>query len=199
VRDTARLLESLGHRVEEAHPSALDAPAHVSLYVNVVAANVARALDAWSARVGSPIGPADVEPLTWAIAERGRSLSAAEHLANLEGVHAFGRELAAWWASGFDLLLTATQAAPPPRLGWLTSTREEPLRAFARAAPYGVFTLPFNLSGQPALSLPAARTRAEGLPIGIQLAARYGGEAALLRVGRELEEARPWPLIAPRG
>jgi amidase len=199
VRATARRLEGLGHRVEEAHPEALDDGTHVSLYVNVVAANVARALDAWSARVGSPIGPYDVEALTWAIAERGRALSAAEHLAHLEGVHAFGRQLARWWEAGFDVLLTPTQAAPPPRIGWLTSTREEPLRAFLRAAPYGVFTLPFNLSGQPALSLPAARTRAGGLPIGVQLAARYGAEALLLRLGRQLEAARPWTAVAPRG
>jgi amidase len=199
VRDSALLLESLGHRVEEAHPEALDDAGHVGLYVNVVAANVARALEAWSARIGSRIGAEDVEPLTWAIAERGRAFSAAEHLAHLEGVHAFGRQLARWWESGFDLLLTPTQAAPPPRLGWITSTREEPLRAFLRAAPYGVYTLPFNLSGQPAISLPAARTRAEGLPIGIQLVARFGAEALLLRVARELEAARPWHLVAPWG
>ena len=76
--------------------------------------------------------PRDVEPLTWALAERGRAISAAEHLANLEGVHAFGRRLAAWWESGFDLLLTPTQAEPPPPLGYLSSTPEEPLRAFMR-------------------------------------------------------------------
>jgi amidase len=164
----------------------------------VVAANVARALDAWGARVGQPLDAADVEPLTWALAERGRSLAAADHLANLEGVHAFGRRLAAWWESGFDLLLSPTQAAPPPELGWLSSTPEEPLRAFVRSAPYGVFTLPFNLSGQPAVSVPATST-SSGLPIGIQLAARYGEEGTLLRTAAELEEARPWPLVAPWG
>jgi amidase len=198
VRETARLLESLGHRVEEAHPAVLDDPAHVGVYVGVVAANVARALDAWGARVGQPLDAADVEPLTWALAERGRSLAAAEHLANLEGVHAFGRRLAAWWESGFDLLLSPTQAAPPPELGWLSSTPAEPLRAFVRSAPYGVFTLPFNLSGQPAVSVPATST-SSGLPIGIQLAARYGEEGTLLRTAAELEEARPWPLVAPWG
>src|SRR4029450_2457813 len=55
VRSTARRLEQLGHRVEEAHPEALDDPAHVGFYVNVVSANVARALDAWASRVGRPI------------------------------------------------------------------------------------------------------------------------------------------------
>jgi len=199
VRATARLLEQLGHRVEEAHPEALDDPSHVGLYVGVVAANVARALDAWGARAGRSIEPGDVEPLTAALAERGRATTAALHLANLEAVHGFGRRLASWWEGGFDLLLTPTQAEPPPPLGFLTSTAEEPLRAFLRSAPYGVFTLPFNLSGQPALSLPAARTAALGLPIGVQLVARYGEEALLLRAAGELEEARPWPLVAPWG
>jgi amidase len=192
VRATARALEGLGHRVEEAWPAVLDDAEHVVVYVALVAANTARALDAWSARVGRPIGAEDVEPLTFALASRGRQLAAADHLANLERVHAFGRRLAAWWESGFDLLLTPTQAAPPPPLGWIRSTREEPLRAFVRSAPYGVFTLPFNLSGQPAISLPAARTREGGLPLGVQLAARFGDEARLLAVAAQLEAARPW-------
>jgi amidase len=198
VEATARRLQNLGHLVEPAHPEALDDPAHVGLYVNVIAANVARALAGWSERVGRSIGQGDVEPLTWALAEQGRSLSAAQHIANVEGVHAFGRRLAAWWESGFDLLLTPTQAAPPPALGWLTSTREEPLRAFLRSAPFGVYTLPFNLSGQPAISIPAART-ASGLPIGVQLAGAYGAEGLLLRAALELEQAHPWALVAPWG
>jgi amidase len=199
VRATARLLEELGHRVEESHPEALDDPAHVGVYVGVVAANVARALEVWGARVARSIEPGDVEPLTAALAARGRAMSAVEHLANVEAVHAFGRRLAGWWEGGFDLLLTPTQAEPPPPLGWLSSTPEEPLRGFVRSAPYGVFTLPFNLSGQPAVSLPAALSEAGRLPIGVQLVARYGGEALLLRAAAELEEARPWPLVAPWG
>jgi amidase len=198
VESTARLLAELGHDVSEAHPEALDDASHVGLYVNVVAANVARALDAWSAKVGTPIGTADVEPMTWALAERGRAIGAAEHIANLEGVHAFGRRLAAWWERGFDLLLTPTQAEAAPPLGWLSSPPEEPLRAFLRSAPFGVFTLPFNLSGQPAISVPAVRNAA-GLPVGVQLAARTGGEATLLGVSAALEDARPWPLVALRG
>jgi amidase len=198
VRATARLLEQLGHQVEEAHPDVLDDPAHVGVYVGVVAANVARALAAWGARAGRTVEPADVEPLTAALAERGRAMSAVEHLANVEAVHAFGRRLAGWWEGGFDLLLTPTQAEAPPLLGYLSSTPEEPLRAFVRSAPYGVFTLPFNLSGQPALSLPATRTAA-GLPVGVQLVARSGEEALLLGVAAQLEEAQPWPLVAPWG
>ena len=198
VLSTARLFEAMGHRVSEAHPDALDDPTHMGIWVNVVAANVARALDSWSARVGTPIASGDVEPMTWMIAERGRAIGAAEHLANVEGVHAFGRRLAAWWESGFDVLLSPVQAQPAPPIGYLTSTPEEPLRAIARSGPFGGFTVPFNLSGQPALSVPAIRT-ASGLPVGVQIAARYGGEGDLLALAGALEEARPWPLVALRG
>lgn len=196
VTATAQLLEQLGHRIELAHPEALDEPGHVGLYVGVVAANVARALEVAGTRVGHTLGAADVEPLTWALAEIGRAQSASQLLANLEGVHAFGRRLAQWWESGFDLLLTPTQANPAPELGWISSTPEEPMRAFLRSTPFGVFTLPYNLSGQPAISVPATRSRG-GLPIGVQLVARSGGEALLLRTAAQLEEARPWPLVAP--
>ena len=191
VDRAARLLGELGHAVEEAHPDALDDAAAMVHFVAIIAANIARALDASGEKVGRTVGHDDVEPLTWAVAERGRGVTAAELLASLEYVHAFGRRMAAWWHSGFDLLLTPTSAAPPPPLGYLSSTPAEPFRGFIRSAPYGVFTSPFNLSGQPAISLPL-HTTADGLPIGVQLAAAYGREDLLLQVAAQLEQAAPW-------
>jgi amidase len=192
----AKVLGDLGHAVEESHPEAVDEPESIMQYVAVVSTNVARALDAWGTKVGKPIGEGDVEPLTWALARRGRAASAPELLATLDYVHAFGRRLAAWWERGFDLLLTPTVAAPAPPLGYLTSTREEPFRAFLRAAPYGSFTAPFNMSGQPAMSLPAHWT-ATGLPVGAQLVAAYGREDLLLRVAARVEAAAPWAARRP--
>jgi amidase len=188
---TAKALQALGHHVEESHPAALDDPGVVGAYVGVVCANVARALDAWGEKVGRAVGQDDVEPMTWELATRGRATTATQHLANLELVHAIGRRLAEWWEGGFDLLLTPTQAAPPPRIGTLTSTREEPLRPFLLSSPYGTYTLPFNLSGQPAISVPSHWT-ADGLPCGSQLVAPYGREDLLLQVAAQLEEAVGW-------
>ncbi len=190
VEETARQLEALGHDVEESHPPALDDVAVVSAYLCVVTTNVARALVVWGEKVGRPVEQGDVEPLTWELAERGRATRADELIAALEFVHGLGRSLASWWASGFDLLLTPTQAAVAPQIGKL-STPDEPLRAFMLAAPYGVFTLPFNLSGQPAISVPS-RWTAAGLPIGSQLVAPYGREDVLLRVSSQLEAAVGW-------
>jgi amidase len=188
---TARALEGLGHHVELAHPPALDDTQVVASYVGIVSANVARALDAWGEKLGRTLGPDDVEPLTWALANGGRDITAPQHLAAIEFVHGLGRRFAEWWNGGFDLLLTPTQAAPPPAIGTLMSTADEPLRAFFLAAPYGVYTLPFNLSGQPAISVPAHWTD-EGLPMGAQLVAPYGREDLLLQVAARLEEAVGW-------
>ena len=99
--------------------------------------------------------------------------------------------VAGWWQQGFDLLLTPTCAAPPPPLGHFDATRENPLAGYANALPFGVFTSIFNLTGQPAISLPL-HVGAEGLPIGIQLVAETGGEGRLLRVAAQLEQAAPW-------
>ena len=191
VDRTARLLAGLGHRVEEAHPAALDEPEHVMTYVAIVSAGTARAVEAWGQRVGRPAGEDDMEALTWMLAERGRAATATELLATIESVHAFGRRLASWWDGGFDLLVTPTQAAPPPELGYLSSTPSEPLRGFMRSAPYGACTLPFNMSGQPAVSLPMHWTP-DGLPIGVQLVAAFGREDLLLAVAAQLEQAAPW-------
>jgi len=191
VERAARLLESLGHRVEQSHPAALDEADSVLLYVTIVQTNVARALEVAAERIGRPVVADDVEPLTWALAENGRAVSGPKLIETVEKFHAFGRRLASWWSGGFDLLLTVTQAAPPPEIGFITSTREEPFRAFLRAAPYGVCTLPFNMSGQPAISLPLHQT-ADGMPLGVQLVAPYAREDLLLRVAAQLERAAPW-------
>jgi amidase len=187
---TVALLEGLGHRVEESHPDALEDPGCVAHYVRVVTANTARALEVAATKVGHSLAADEVEPLTWALAEQGRGHSATQLLETLEFVHGFGRRVAAWYAD-FDLLLTPTQGAKPARIGYLTSTREEPLRAFLRAAPYGVFTLPFNLTGQPGISLPLHWTD-EGLPLGSQFVAATGREDLLFQLAAQLEAEAPW-------
>jgi amidase len=188
---TAQQLEALGHHVEEAHPAALDETDGVRGFVTVVMCATARALDAWSAKIGSPIGQDDVEPLTWAIAGLGRATPVAQYLAAVEGNHAYIRRVADWWQRGFDLLLTPTCAAVPPPLGHFAGTPENPLAGYASAMPFGVYTSVFNLSGQPAISLPVHQTP-DGLPVGIQLVAAVGGEGLLLRVAAQLEQAAPW-------
>src|SRR5438034_508338 len=165
ARETARLLESLGHRVEESSPAALADGEVGRAAVTVIAAATARDLAYWSERTGRKIGPGDVEPMTWAIAEMGRPVSASDYLRAIEYLHAHTRQVAAWWAEGYDLLLTPTLPEPPPRLGEFDPAPGDPLRGFTRGGAFVAFTMPFNVTGQPAISLPL-HWSASGLPVG---------------------------------
>jgi amidase len=191
ARQTARALEAAGHDIEEVAPAAFADGALGLAYVTVVACNVARALDVTGTKVGRPLTPKDVEPMTWALAEIGRGTTAAGLLAQLDFVHRYGRRMAAWWQEGFDLLLTPTTAEPPPRIGEFLAPPDQPLRPLLRGTPFGSYTLSLNLSGQPAISLPV-RWTPDGLPVGAMLAAAYGREDLLLRVAAQLEQALPW-------
>jgi amidase len=201
VQRTSEALESLGHRVEPAHPAALDLPDWSAHFISLWAAGVALALDGWSARVGAVIGADDVEPLTWMLAEMARALPTPSLLRSLDWLLRTTRLVAEWWeppdgSRGFDLLLTPTLAEPPVLLGTFDSPPDNPLAGFMRAAAFTPFTPPFNVTGQPAISLPGAQTR-DGLPIGVQLVAAYGREDLLLRVAAQLEEADPWANRSP--
>ena len=186
-----RLLESLGHQVDESHPAALDDPDYTGHFITNWAAGAAWNLDYWSRRTGEEVGAGDVEPLTWALAELGRAASAPQWLAAREWLQVNARQIASWWSEGHDLLLTPTIAEPPPVLGSFDSPADNPLHGLFRAAEVVPFTPPFNGTGQPAISLPL-HWSADGLPIGVQLVAAFGREDLLLRVAAQLEAAQPW-------
>ncbi len=191
VEDVGQLLASLGHHVEPSHPDGLGNPEMLRSFGMIVSCATARALDAWSERTGRPIRRADVEPMTWAVAELGRGVSGPQYVRAIAFAQAHTRRVARWWAEGFDLLLTPTVAEPPPPLGTFHSPPEDPLRGFLRAGPFGTFTATFNATGQPAISLPL-HWNTRHLPIGVQLVAAYGREDLLIRVAAQLEQARPW-------
>lgn len=192
VTDTAHLLESLGHNVEESHPGALDEFIDCTTHFTTLLVSwVAASLDGWSERTGRTVGPDGVEPITWAFAGLGRAVTAAQYIAAVEWLHGYTRRMAAWWTGGFDVLLTSTLGAPPPRLGELVPPRDNPLAGNERTFAMIPFTSQFNITGQPAMSLPLHWSR-DGLPIGIQLVAASGREDVLIRVASQLERARPW-------
>jgi amidase len=189
----ARLLESLGHQVEESHPEALDEGDYIPNFLVRWTGGVDFNLRYWERRTGRTIGPQDVEPLTWALAEQGRAHSAAAYLEAIEYAQAVTRRGAQWWESGHDLLLTPTTAVPAAELGTIGigDGEDGPLMPIVRATPHAIFTAGFNTTGQPAISLPLHQTE-DGLPIGVQLVAAYGREDLLIRVAAQLEEAAPW-------
>ena len=101
-----------------------------------------------------------------------------------------------WCADGWDLLLTPTLGERPPLLREFENNPEHPTAPMRRAGRFAAFTAPFNMSGQPAISLPLHRNT-DGLPIGIQLAAAYGREDVPIRVASQLESAHPWSSAHP--
>ncbi|MAT92407.1 MAG: 6-aminohexanoate hydrolase [Halioglobus sp.] len=196
VERSASLLRELGHQVEEAAPaswsSADDFQATMAHFMTAYGVWTAAELDRLAAMLGRPVTEQDVEPGTWLIAEPGRSANALDYLAAIEYFHRASRDLAGFWSErGYDLLLTPVMPEPPPPLGQFHDP-DNPLAGLLRSSQVVPFMAPFNISGQPAMSLPLHRSDA-GLPIGVQLVAAPWREDVLLNVAAELETAAPWP------
>ena len=184
--DTAKLLEDLGHEVELIAIPCLETPS-LGPWIQ---GGLARELDRWSKVMGEPIGPEDVEPLNWVLAEAGRHMSVPDYVAEAEAAHEWSRELCTHWGQNFDVLVLPTSTGPPAKLGWLAP--DTPLDdLFTRMGNATTFTMPFDVTGQPAISLPL-HWNDEGLPIGVQLVASTGREDILFQVSGQLERARPW-------
>jgi amidase len=131
-----------------------------------------------------------VEPSTRGFLEFVAGVSGSDYITAIEELHHVVRAAAPWWES-YDLLLTPTIPMPPLPLGSFDCPPDNPFHAMAQAMMVIPFVVPFNITGQPAISLPLHTTES-GLPVGIQLAAEYACEDLLIRVASQLEEAAPW-------
>jgi amidase len=192
----AKLLESLGHTVEVAAPKGFDSDELIMQFGAVWAADCSYLLADWGKKVGREPTADDVEILTWALAEMGKSVTAAQLVEAVSEAMKANRVAAQFWdhgadGDGFDLLLTPTLGEPPVKHGTFDSTPEDPLGGFFRSAGFVPYTAQFNVSGQPGISLPL-HWNDEGLPIGVQLVAAFGREDLLLQVAAQLETAQPW-------
>lgn len=129
-----------------------------------------------------------LEPLTQWLIARGRELSARQLVDALSNLTAFERSVIEQFAH-VDAVITPTLALTPRPVGWYDS--EDGERNFAQQVQYTPFTSFVNVSGLPAITLPVYQT-ADGLPMGIQLIGRPGGEATLLSIGAQLERRLHW-------
>ncbi|MGO9450138.1 MAG: amidase [Candidatus Binataceae bacterium] len=190
--ETARLLESLGHSVEESFPEALFDPDQGPRLLPL-------GLPGWRAQIqllsyvlGRPVTRDDVEPYLWSLSRPDQPAVAAEdYIRAMEWQNFWAARVARWWATGFDLLLTPTDWEPPATLADMTPPEDKPWKLWRKIAQRVFFTSPFNVTGQPAISVPLHWT-SEGLPVGVQLVAAMGREDLLLRVASQLEQTRPW-------
>jgi amidase len=186
VEAAGTLLEGLGHDVEIAQPAAFFDSGFSRHFVTVVAVATAVDFSTMGATIGRPITEVDVEPSNWVMGSIGRAIPAADYVHSINWLHAWSRRLQAWWED-FDLLVSPVIAVPPPPIGWLS----DPDLGTERLTSIIQFTPQFNMSGQPAMSLPV-HWSPDGLPVGVQFVGPIDDEALLLRVAAQIEAAAPW-------
>jgi amidase len=183
----AKLCESLGHHVTEA------APVYDAAAVGLASAAVMSAVSLAGIRrrlgeLGRELADDDLEPFTRFLYDRATSMPADQLVEALRIVELTGRAMAPFFEQ-YDVLITPTIAATVPPLGLLDTSR--PQSMFENAAKYASYTSPFNVSGQPAMSMPLASDET-GLPVGVQFVAAGGREDLLFRLAGQLERAAPW-------
>lgn len=212
-RDGAKLLSDLGHEVEEKDVPI--SPEEVRMaYLTVICACTAAAVRDVAHLTGQRPQSKSFEAPTWFLRQVGEALSAADYEQARATIGQVSREMGRFFAT-YDVLMTPTMAYPPVQIGELALKPAERLglAALRAGAPKfvlrraleevsaGMFertanTMLFNMTGQPAMSVPLWWNSHE-LPIGVQFAARFGDEATLFRLAAQLEQCRPWALRRP--
>lgn len=187
TKATAAKLESLGHHVEPASPH-FDYRTFLEAQKVIWAADSAAHLPAMANHVKREINEGTLGASVYALYRHGLTLSAAQLIGALAIYDRLTRQIGRFFED-YDLLLTPTSAIPPEPIGTFDPAQPDIDIdvVFAHLAPKETFTALFNATGQPAISLPTGRSRA-GLPIGVQLVARFGREDLLLALARQLEE-----------
>ncbi|WP_328655858.1 amidase [Streptomyces sp. NBC_00334] len=191
---TVRLLESLGHRTEEAEAAlGVDWEEFVLANARLSTANVAATVDELAAAFGRPVDSSTVEPATLAAHHYGQRVSGPQFVTALTIRNRVARSLARHFGT-YDLLLTPTLPELPPLLGTYARGAEalDGLGWIDRLNDRSPFTMAFNVAGAPAMSVPLTADPGTGLPIGMQFAAGYGREDLLFRLAGQLEQAQPW-------
>jgi amidase len=196
VRSAGALLESLGHIVEPGYPAPLADRSAGARFGAMWSTNMAMSIRRFGAMLGRELGPDDVELMNWVQADYAKGMAAVDYADALAGVVGYRRAVHAWWNEGWDLLLSPTLTEPPVPLGEHTNDPAQPMAPLMRAGRWVGFTSQFNMSGQPAISLPL-HTTADGLPVGVQLVAAYGREDVLIRMASQVESAAPWARRRP--
>jgi len=188
VEQAAGLCESLGHHVEEASPQ-IDVATFFGGFGVSTDIVVLMLVEAREKELGRPMREDEIEPLNRASLERARVASAASYARARQAFFRGGRAMAEF-QKNYDVILSPTMARPPQKLGVLALTNTS--ESFVPAATAtSAFTMVYNATGQPAMSVPL-HWSADGLPIGVMFAGRFGDEATLYRLAAQLEQAQPW-------
>jgi amidase len=190
AEDAGRLVKELGHHVEIFELEPLTRPTREA-FDDVWAVLAAEGVAAGGNLLRRPPTAGDVEPLTWALYEKGRALDALSYRRSVAEIQRAAREVVGATLA-YDVLLTPALAERPVPIGTITEfERPDPLVALARSDRFSPYTALWNMTGQPAISLPLFHGD-DGLPLGVQLVGPPAGEEIVFSFAAQLEEARPW-------
>jgi amidase len=194
VRVAAEILQGVGHEVEEVAPPF--PPAEVlDAFINVFGPAIALGIESAVRINGREPGEDEIEPLSRALLERARATPAVAYMSTLAQLQALSRQLVAFFAD-YDALLTPALGERPLPIGECHGYGEDPMRDLSRSGVFTPYTSLFNVTGQPAISVPIG-LGSDGLPTGVQLVGRPLAEDRLLQLARQLEYANPWAHLRP--
>src|SRR5215203_441409 len=189
MHQAAELLASLGHEVEEAAPSMPGRDA-LALFVSVFGPAVALGISYGALLAGRPPEDDEIEPLSRAILEQAQATSSVAYLGAVAQLQALARGIVAFFAE-YDLLLTPALAERPLAIGECNGVGENPRDDLARSGVFTPFTSLFNVTGQPAITVPIGFGE-DNLPTNVQIVGKPLGEDTLLQIAAQIETARPW-------
>ena len=189
IQSTAKLLESLGHHVEEASPT-IAVDQLMQSFMPIWASGLAMLIDGTAMMTNRPPHESDFQGMTWGLYQMGKSITAAQYQMCWFMLHSIARQVAHFHET-YDVWMATTMGTPPVRNGTFDFHEKDPVKAFAPIIDYLPVTPLQNATGQPAITLPL-HWAANGLPVGVHFAGRFGDETTLLRLAGQLETAKPW-------
>jgi amidase len=192
--EAAKLLEELGHHVEHVS-SPFAGEEMLPVFTVLWAANVSASIMHGQVVTGTAPSPENVEALSWWLWEMGQSVNSTSYVGAVAIMQAMARGIVSSW-SEWDVLLTPALAQRPVLHEEIDPSSDDPAGTFKRAGEFTPYTPAFNVTGQPAVSVPLFHGD-DGLPTGVQIVGPPAREDVLLQVCRQLEEARPWADRAP--
>ena len=165
-------------------------------FLTVLRVSLARTLDDAAKPLGRPVTDKDVEPVTWVMAQAGRSVNVIAYSRAIATMHQVGLAMAKF-QDKYDVILSPTLAKPPVPLGVLSLSPASIAQYTKDVTEFGPYTAIYNVTGQPSMSVPL-HWSADGLPIGVMFSGRFGEDAMLLRLAAQLEKAKPWAGLRPK-
>jgi amidase len=188
--------------VNDAYPEALGDRSFLKDLSPITDVVIAREIERNGELIGRPLTEDDVEWTSWEMVKRADQVTGRAFAACVDELRYYAGKVERWWEAGWDLLILPTVTRQTPEIGELMLAKGTDLEGRQSAFISGslrmlAFTVPFNVSGQPAISLPIGMS-SDGMPIGVQIVAAYGREDLLLQVAAQLEGALPWVARRPQ-